>query len=282
MRSRGKKGESYYPHLYSVHTYDVLSRTTKSICFSAKNNEIAGALANLPELEKNSLTIYDRFYSNVTTMRAHFEHGSYFLIRCRKDKFGVPIQVREFFKSDKKRDSFLLEGNPDRRVYLYKIKGKKRKETLVLATNKKDIGIDAAESLYWMRWEVETGFKDLVETLRIEQWHAKDINGIYQELYMRLWIMNFAKIHQFEIEKRPKNPFARIYKRANFKLVVDFFIVHWREIFERSKKILRALKIIIERSTETRKHRSRMKPRRIRFNPANYPAANVIFDEVTA
>ena len=50
IRSKGKKGETYYPHMYTVHTYDILSRTTKSICFGAKNNEIAGALMNIQEL----------------------------------------------------------------------------------------------------------------------------------------------------------------------------------------------------------------------------------------
>lgn len=282
MRSKGKKGETYYPHLYTVHSYDVLSRTTKSICFGPKNNEIAGAMMNIPEFEKNSLVMYDRGFSAVKVMRATFEHGSYFLIRCRKDKFGVPKEIRDFIRSGKKRDSFLLEGYAERRVYLYKIEGRKRKETLYLATNKKDLGIKTVEELYWLRWEVENSFRDLVESLRIEQWHSKDINGIYQELYMRLWIMNFARIHQFEIEKRDKNPLARIYKRSNFKLVLDFFIVHWREIFDRSKKVLRDLKIIILRSTEERKHRSRSKPRQIRFNPSNYTAANIIFDEVQA
>lgn len=277
MISKGQKGETYYPHLYMVHTYDVLSKTTKAMCFSAASNEIKGALENLKRLGRKSLTIYDRFYSTLKIMNGHFQSGNYFMVRCRKG-YAVPKAIIEFFKSNKSRDSFLLSGDPDKRVYLYKVKNKKQKELMVIATNKKDLGIDAVIELYRSRWEVENSFRDLVETVKLEQWHAKDINGIAQEIYMRLWIMNFARIHQFTIEKLPKTPFAVFYKRSNFKLVLDFIIDHWGEIFKKCKKILQKLKIIILRTTERRKRYSRLRPRQIRFNPSNYKAANIIFD----
>lgn len=280
MKSRGKLGESYYPHLYMVHTYDVLSRTTKALCFGPGSNEIKGALENLQSLEKNSLTIYDRFFSNQKVMKAHFDHGSHFLIRCRRDKFGVPKEIKEFFHSKKKFDSFCLNGNDDHRVYLIKIKDRKKKEPWVLATSKKDLGQKATQDLYRMRWEVETSFADLMESLKLEQWHSKHINGIAQEIYVRFWIMNFAKIHQFSIEKLPKNPMSKIYLRSNYKLVLDFIIDHWDEFFRKSRKVLQKLKIIILKSTERRKRYSRSYKRQIRFNPSNHTAANTIFDAV--
>jgi hypothetical protein len=273
-------GETYYPHLYMVHTYDVLSRTTKALSFGPASNEIKGALANIEDNEIKSLTMYDRFYCNGKIMRAHFERCNYFLIRCRRDKFGTPLEVKAFFKSDKTRDAFNLGGDPKMRVYLYKLKHRKQKETIVLATNKSGLSSEEVRDLYRLRWEVENSFRDFVETLPMEQWHSKDTNGIYQEIYMRFWIMNFARIHQFECERKVKNPLAKIYSRSNFKLVLDFILSHIDEFIAKSKRVLQLLKIIIERSVERRKRYSRSRPRQIRFNPSNHKAANIIFDEV--
>jgi hypothetical protein len=279
-RRNGINGETYYPHLYMVHTYDVLSRTTKALVCGPKSHDIEGALENLKSLELNSLTMYDRFFSNGKMMRAHFEKCNYFLIRCRRKKFGVPMPISEFFNCEKLRDSFLLDGDANMRVYLYKIKHHKKKDMTVLATNRKGLTMDEARDLYRLRWEVENSFRDLVDNLPMEQWHSKDINGIAQEIYMRFWIMNFARIHQFECERHKQNPLSRIYRRSNYKLVLDFIIEHIDEFFAKSKMVLQILKKIISRSTEKRKRYSRSKPRQIRFNPSNYKAANLIFDEV--
>ena len=90
----------------------------------------------------------------------------------------------------------------------------------------KGITLQEAEELYRLRWDVENYFRDLVNNLPVEQWHSKSENGVLQELYVRLWIMNYARIEQFLGEKLIKNPLARIYKRSNFKLILDFIINH--------------------------------------------------------
>jgi hypothetical protein len=273
-------GETYYPHLYMVHTFDVLSKTTKALSFGPQSNEIQGALANIDSSELNSLTMYDRFYLNSKIMKAHFERCNYFLIRCRRDRFGTPREVKEFFISEKTRDSFHLGGDPAMPVYLYKFKHRKQKDMIVIATNKAGLTSEEVRDLYRLRWEVETSFRDLVETLPLEQWHSKDINGICQEIYMRFWIMNFSRIHQFECERDKTNPLSKIYRRSNFKLALDFIVTNIDEFFRKSKRILQILKLLIERSVERRKRYSRSRPRQIRFNPSNHKAANIIFDEV--
>lgn len=277
IHSKGQVGSSYYPHLYMVHTYDVLSKTTKNLNFGPRLHEIRGALDQIPKSETKSLTIYDRYYGTHKIMNAHFERQNFFLIRC-KNGGSSPREVTTFYNSNKKRDVFWLHNDPMKRIFLYKLKHPKQKETIVLMTNKEGLGSDAVRDLYRMRWEVENSFRDLTENLKVEQWHSKDINGIEQEIYVRFWIMNFARMHQFSVEKSPQNPFSKYYSRSNFKLVLDFIILHWQEFLSRSKKVLRILKEIILRSTETRKRYSRSKPRQIRFNPSNHKAANIIFD----
>lgn len=271
-------GETYYPHMYTVQTYDILSRTTKALFVSIENHESQGAVENILKLEPKSLTLYDRGFSNYKVMNAHFDRRSYFLIRF-KNGSRVHPKIQQFYKSNEQRNSFLLDENPDKRIYLYKVKGEKQKEMHVYVTNYKNLDLEEASALYRLRWEVENVFRDLVNSLPAEQWHSRTENGILQELYVRLWIMNYARIQQFQNEKEDKNPLRRIYKRSNFKLIVDFIIDHWDEFFARKRKFLQKIKILIQVSTEKRKRYSRSVKRQLRYQNKNYPAANIIFDE---
>lgn len=273
----GAKGETYYPHMYTVQTYDVLSRTTKAVYVSTVNHETNGALSNIEALESKSITLYDRGFCNNKVMGLHFEKRSHFFIRFKTGK-SVPKEVQDFWISNRKQDSFLFKNDPDKRIYLFKVKHKKKKETHVYATSLKGITLQEAEELYRLRWDVENYFRDLVNNLPVEQWHSQSENGVLQELYVRLWIMNYARIEQFLAEKPIKNPLARIYKRANFKLILDFIINHWSDFFVRKRKFLHKIKLLIKASTEKRKRYSRSVKRQLRYQNKNYPAANIIFD----
>lgn len=273
----GAKGETYYSHMYTVQTYDILSRTTKAIYLSTVNHETNGALDNIQKLESKSITLYDRGFCNNKVMRAHFEKRSHFFIRFKTGK-SIPTEIKAFWASKKSHDSFLFANNPDQRIYLFKIKHKKKKQTHVYATSVKGVSKAEAEELYRLRWEVESGFRDQVNTLPLEQWHSKTENGVLQELYVRLWIMNFARIQQFLSEKPIKNPLSRIYKRSNFKLILDFIIKHWTDFFARKRKFLQKIKYLIKASTEKRKRYSRSAKRQLRYQNRNYSAANIIFD----
>lgn len=273
----GGKGETYYPHMFTVQTYDVLSRTTKAVYISTVNHETNGAVENIKHLESKSITLYDRGFCNSKVIKAHFENRSHFFIRFKTGK-SIPPEIQNFWLSNRKQDSFLYGSDPDRRIYLFKIKHKKKKETSVYATSVKGITLTEAEELYRLRWEVENSFRDQVNNLPLEQWHSKTENGVLQELYVRLWIMNYARIQQFLSEKPVKNPLSRIYKRSNFKLILDFIIKSWSDFFARKRKFLQKIKLLIKASTEKRKRYSRSVKRQLRYQNKNYPAANIIFD----
>lgn len=241
------------------------------------NHEILGATLNIQQLEKNSLTLYDRGFCSYKIMRLHFAKENYFFIRYKSGK-SIAKEIKNFISSKRKQDSFLFENNHEQRIYLYKVKNKKQKEVHIYATNYKGLSLKDAEDLYKLRWETETGFRDLVTTLPTEQWHSKTENGILQELYVRLWIMNFARIEQFKIEKSKENPLNKIYKRSNFKLILDFIIKRWDDFFAKKRKYLKKIKKLIQLSTETRRRYSRSCRRRLRYQNKNYPAANIIFD----
>ena len=69
----------------------------------------------------------------------------------------------------------------------------------------------------------------------------------------------------FKSEKPRENPLSKIYKRSNFKLILDFIIKSWGDFFARKRKFSQKIKKLIEISTEARKRYSRSYCRQLRY-----------------
>jgi len=267
------KGQTYYPHMYMVHALDVISKVTKDFVFSPFLDELKGAKELVKKFEQNSLCLYDRLYISSAMITAHLNRNSYFLMRVRSK--GILTDISDFIKSRYTRSSFEFEGVP---IYLFKVRNPKTKQYDVFATNYKGLGKKAIREIYNLRWEIENCFRDLTETLKAEQLHSKTIDGVLQEIYTRMWIMNFARIAEFRVQKPTKNPFATVYKRANFKLIVSWVTKRIFKIFKHLRGLIEELKIIVQKSAEKRKRHSRSYPRQIRYAVSNYTLASIIYD----
>jgi hypothetical protein len=69
-------------------------------------------------------------------------------------------------------------------------------ETELLVSNLFDKKITAKDlgKLYHKRWNVEEGFKNLKAKMKVEQFASKKSQGIYQEFYAHIFIMNMVAI----------------------------------------------------------------------------------------
>ena len=171
--------ETYFPRMYVVHAYDVLSRVSKDIRYSPTNDEVHNSFEMASVFEKESVTLYDRLLFSKDMIRTHGMVGSYFVAKC---KCGSTFnEVIEFFESKKRNSDFYIEGE---KVLLIKKVNPKSGAIAVYATNLSRCKFTNKEidELYALRWEVETSFRDLSHTLKIEQWHSKSLNGVLQEL----------------------------------------------------------------------------------------------------
>jgi len=236
-----KYRDTYYPRMYLTHAYDVLSGITKDLRYHSRLNEIADALEMVAGFEKNSLTLYDRLYVCKKLVLSHFEHQNYFLFRCRRA--GVPKAISDFFSSHKTFKNFIWPKTKHR-VYLIKVKNPQTGKYDVFATNlPKPWRIpEEIKNLYTLRWEVETSFRDLTETVKIEQWHSKSLNGILQELYASFWLWNYAKIHAYLRQEKPENPLDPEHERPNHKLILHFIVKLFPRILKRTPGVLKDLK----------------------------------------
>jgi hypothetical protein len=214
--------ETHYPRMYVVHCYDVLGGVSRAFRYSHENDEVRLAVEIAGKLERKSLTLYDRLLVSGDLFRAHSTHGSYAIVRCHE---GITFaEINEFFASNKRNASFQID---DITIYLVKIVNPRTGAVAVFATNlprKKFKNRDISD-LYALRWECETANRDLTNTIKVEQWHSESLNGILQELYAALWLMNQARIQMtMRMRRRCSLKSLFSYAKANFKLIADFII----------------------------------------------------------
>lgn len=275
-RSTSKYSESYTPRMYLSHCYDLLSGVTKEVSQSCENQEIKLAQETIPQLEQKSLCIYDRLYMSEKLIKAHKQAKNYFLFRCKSS--STFKQAENFWKSKKKIRIITLCGVKITLIKIKNPKAKKSKDRVrVLATNlpKSWHDFKTMDSLYRLRWEVETSFKDLADTMKLEQWHSKLTNGILQELYASLWLMNFTKIQILQNSpKKLLNIRNWNYEKPNFKLILNHIVSLLPKIFKRIRGLFKELKILINLSTEKRKHYSRAYPRELKTPASPYKYNN--------
>ena len=67
-------------------------------------------------------------------------------------------------------------------------------ETVVTNLDVEDFPPEELKTLYNMRWGIETSFRELKYTVGLLHFHAKKVESIYQEVFARLIMYNFAEL----------------------------------------------------------------------------------------
>jgi hypothetical protein len=111
--------------------------------------------------------------------------------------------------------------------------------------------------MYWTRWEVETSFKDFVVSIKIEDFHAKNINGVLQELYAKLLLINYTRIMIMKSHRVQINPEERVYKKPNYKILYRWVSDHIKEILDQAQSLWDEFVQVVEITFEKRTRRSR-------------------------
>jgi hypothetical protein len=264
------------PKAFLTHCYDVLSETTKCLAINSSQTELADALAFIPNLEKNSVTLYDRAYFSRTLCEAHFAAGNFFIARCQSN---ANAEVASFFKdAEKEQGGMYFETKQGaKKIWFLKIVNSKNNEIVVFATNlpRSWRNKKLFDQLYQLRWGAETSFYELSETVKLEQWHSKSYNGILQELYTTLLLINLVKIMSFFARgQKTINPESSSYRKANFKLLLNFTVDFMATQNPQLNNLIYSFQLLIKRSTEKRLRRSRTHPREIRSPASPYPYNN--------
>jgi hypothetical protein len=284
---RTKNTETHYLKMYSVQAYDVINGLLSSFKFSEKQNEQGVARTMVEGLEKDSICIYDRAHCGYETILAHEKAQNYFLIRARCGGSGGNIKKEVFeFRKSKKKSTWVIwtpnwynksEHMP--RVRLVKIRHPETKEIMIFVTNLDESQFTDNEisELYQRRWAIEGAFRDITTILKMEQWHSKKLNGILQEIFALLWLVNTVKSQCFRNVKASKDWLDRTYQKSNFKLCTELFIENIELLIRgKNKRFNDQMLFWIKRSVENREHLSRNYPRVNKRRGRAYPCLNIV------
>lgn len=269
-RKVSKYRESYMPKMFATMAYDVISGTVKDIRENPTLNEIADAISMIERFEDNSLTMYDRLYCCRELILKHHDNHSYFLFRLKKNMLK---EMKKILTSKRKRLTVVIDNVT---VHVIKIKNPKSGEWDYFASNLplRLVNEKQIRNLYRLRWEVENAFRDFTQTIKLEQWHSKFINGIRQELYVALVLYNFVKLKILSKFNAAKECMRDVYQKPNFKLLFGWVTSKLYEIMKGVRGVLKGFEELLYRSLETRTHYSREYEREIKSPQSPFPYNN--------
>ncbi len=258
--------ETYFPVMYTCWATDLITGVPTSFSYSNKNDEISRAieiLSNYDQPEK-TLTVYDRFYLSTRLLDSYKKYGGFFVARCKLQ--STFSEVVKFGKSTKKEETVSIN---EMKCRLIKFTPDSSKEEIVLATNlPKRFKKNDIIPTYGYRWESETSNRDRTSSLKLDQFRAKDINGILQEVYSTLILQAITRIICAN-ETNPKKDFMqKYYEKSNFKAVSIKVIDHIGSLLKnKSKSIFGQIQRLIIVSKEKRSRYSRYCDRIVRRSP---------------
>jgi hypothetical protein len=285
--------ETHYPKMYTTQVLDICNGSIRDFFYSTEQSEVYHARANALRLEPNSISIYDRLHCGYETFQAHISAENYFIVRARmretpeKSTKGINGLIEKFCNSndrerwvDWRAKNGELRKKADAHVRLVKARNSKTKQDYVFITNLPEKIFPAAEiaRLYRKRWEIETSFKDVTFTLKLGQWHSKKLNGVLQEIFAMLWLVNSVRRQMgMTVLSWVPNLKNRRYTKTNFKLSVACIVNHLELLVKRKyREFLRIIEYWMLRMNEVRIRDSRSYARVVKHRGREYKQGNMV------
>lgn len=163
------------------------------------------------------LYLMDRGYPSHDLCKMMEQNGDYFLIRCKKD---FCKSVRDFVDTDKQEAIIVLKP-----TVWYNKKGKKKVSRFTdpltvrivrvelskdhyeyLLTNIEQVDVHKFKQLYGLRWGVETYYGYLKDSMELENFSSKTVEGVLQDFHACILASNLVNLLISEAEQELKEP----------------------------------------------------------------------------
>ncbi len=198
---------SFYPHGLVTGLLRLNDRMIYDLDFSSHQCERQAAKRILVNLNRRDLVIYDKGYFSYDMLSLHAELGVQGLFQVQAGpSFKEIVEFRKSTDTDKivriypSKDRLrkARKGCPEREfgpIDLRLIKYKIEDQEYLLATTvlTEDIPAEAFVELYFLRWKIEELYKSLKCTLKLEDFHSKNANGVEQEIHAASIIWNLTR-----------------------------------------------------------------------------------------
>lgn len=196
--------------------YDVLSDFGLASCISPfcdGEKTIMARLLHQTTLT-NSIILLDRGFSSFSFFKILINNGLDFCVRIKTsgNLFAqhviedprldfitdwMPSEAEQITCKKKKLDSCLIK------VRVTKITLSSGEIEVLVSSlfDMKTFNLKDIKELYRLRWVIEEGFKDLKPKMKLEQFGCKRQEGIYQEFYSHIFMMNLTHLIGIEAQK---------------------------------------------------------------------------------
>lgn len=196
--------------------YDVLSDFAMASCISPFCEGEKTLMARLLQQTSltNSIIILDRGFSSFSLLKLMIANSLDYCVRLKTSGNLFAQHVLEDSRLDFITDWIPSEAERNtckkKQIECSPIQVRVTKITLpsgeieVLVSSLLDMGtftLEDIKELYRLRWAIEEGFKDLKPKMKLEQFGCKRQEGIYQEFYSHIFMMNLTTLIGMEAQK---------------------------------------------------------------------------------
>ena len=227
-----QKGECHYPQALVSNLFCVLTDVVMDVevgPYTMSERELA--LLHLDRLKPSDIVIEDRGYPSYQMFVEHLKRRLDFVMRMKITSWTV---VKTFLASGLKEQIVTFNINKNAEKY-YKNDPTVPKsltlrllritlntgETEVLVTSLVDMHAypyKDFQGLYHLRWPIEEANRSAKYHQSLENFHAKNSNGIYQEIYAHYLLMTITRL--FMLQSQTENP--ELIYGLSYKSAVDF------------------------------------------------------------
>jgi hypothetical protein len=223
-----KTGACHYPQAWMVTLINSTSlQPIAAELGSYKDSERELMLKMMGYFDEGDVILLDRGLGGASIYLEFLRRGINFIHRVKTSGERVALYVQEFIKSNKATDIAAVpvrdDDGEDIVILVRLVKGPKDSEgkRIVFATSllDKDVYTTASiRELYKSRWGIETMYGRLKNVLEIKKFHAKNFNGIMQEIYAHLLVLSLTAL--IENQASQKIGLDRSKAIPNFKAAV--------------------------------------------------------------
>ena len=173
-----------------------------------KGNERENLKKLCKSLRLNDLVILDRGYPSYEIISYLLKKRADFIIRSPLSNTFKQVEI---FLQEECLDKIVELEIPDKRerikIRIIKSKTEKGEARIFLTSllDQKKYSYGEIVDLYYERWEIEEHYKANKELFKVESFHARDENGILQEIYSQLLLSNLTRIAMNEADKDNEN-----------------------------------------------------------------------------
>lgn len=227
--------DSYHPSGMLTTVLDLSLGMTYDSILSQHGDERSNAYRLMDGLPDNSLLICDRGYFSFDFVYQAQKANIDLIMRISREHASV--EIKEFIDSGS-REAILnitpslpterkaiRSGHSPKPVELRLISFRVKGSLVILASTILDNTIKSADimRLYGTRWDIEEEYKLLKSGLAVEGFRAKNLNGVLQEIFATLLLMNLAHA-VIALEKGPK---VKLQKRYEYSVLGTIKAIKW-------------------------------------------------------